>query len=64
VAIFDDVKGKKMIDAAKRIKGNPVPLEQLRVIADEALIKQARGIFICLNKRRKNYVLKAILEVR
>jgi hypothetical protein len=40
VAIFDDIKGKKMVDAAKRIKGTPVPLEQLREVADEVQIKQ------------------------
>ncbi|KAI3414137.1 hypothetical protein GPALN_011598 [Globodera pallida] len=40
VAIFDDVKGRKMMEAAKRIKGTPVALEKLRQIADEALIRQ------------------------
>jgi hypothetical protein len=29
VAIFDDIKGKKMVEAAKRIKETPIPLEQL-----------------------------------
>uniref|UniRef100_A0A914LQ17 Uncharacterized protein n=1 Tax=Meloidogyne incognita TaxID=6306 RepID=A0A914LQ17_MELIC len=40
VAIFDDVKGKKMISIAKRIKGTPVSFELLREISDLGLIKQ------------------------
>ncbi|CAK5103770.1 unnamed protein product [Meloidogyne enterolobii] len=40
VAIFDDVKGKKMISIAKRIKGTPVSFELLREISDLGSIKQ------------------------
>lgn len=40
VAIFDDLKGKKMVETAKRISGKPIPLERLNEYADEALIKQ------------------------
>ena len=39
-----------MIEAAKRIKGVPVPLEQLREIADEALIKQVYFSFLFYKK--------------
>ncbi|KAF7637578.1 hypothetical protein Mgra_00002836 [Meloidogyne graminicola] len=46
VAIFDDVKGKKMISIAKRIKGMPVSFETLRQISDLALIKQEELIII------------------
>ena len=40
MAIFDDLKGKKMVETAKRISGKPIPLERLNEYADEALIKQ------------------------
>ncbi|KAL7079377.1 hypothetical protein ACQ4LE_001642 [Meloidogyne hapla] len=40
VAIFDDVKGKKMVSIAKRIRGKPVSFELLREISDLGLIKQ------------------------
>ncbi|MFH4975936.1 hypothetical protein AB6A40_002645 [Gnathostoma spinigerum] len=40
VAIFDDQKGDKMIEASKRIKGRPVSLNELPKITNYDLIKK------------------------
>uniref|UniRef100_A0AC34RIM8 TP53RK-binding protein n=1 Tax=Panagrolaimus sp. JU765 TaxID=591449 RepID=A0AC34RIM8_9BILA len=40
VAVFDDTKGDKMVKLAKKIEGNPEPLDNLRDCCDLGLIEK------------------------